>query len=939
MEATMKTPRHRRSFAAVCVIATVAGTAYAQLSVTPQTASTNMGTIPQNTPGRVVFSIRNTSTSSVAITGFAPQGGAGCTGVTINPSTATLMPNQQQQFVATTSGFNFSPAVCTWNISSTPSSGATVSTSFSTALVASPADVQPTQMDFGSQFAAGESQDVTVSSYGTGGSGYAMISNDPANKFRFDESVCGTGNFHNCMIAIPTSGNTVSLAVNCNPQMITGTPANVSIYGGSGFGSGFGSQLLGQVALSNCIAGNAIQFENAPMTIVTNPNTTGSGSAHIISLSGMGNLDSASLVTGDSNFKINDCGLQTCTFTNRSLDTFLSIECVGTTAGTTAQLMVYGSGVGSDSGTITCVSTGSTGILTALPNPLPFGQVDVNPNPAPIDHFTLYNMGGSTVSGVTVSPPMNTTDWSVSGCSSLSPCSIGAGSSQDIDVTFHPTTHGDKTTNVTVSATGPGIPFMVSLTGEGMGGVMSVAQPQGPPYVLDFGTIPRGQPFTRTLSLSNIGNKTFTANVSTPSSPYAITPMASQLITPLAQKDYTVTCESPTASASNDQTLSITSTAYANGSASVSLKCAIADTVVQVSPQQFDFGEVRTGTARRELSVTVTNPAGAAAAAHVTSMQLHEPRTGLSLQPAMTDKVLQPGESVSATLVLTTEEDSDLSGELLDITVDSAMLSLPVTGKVVTARSSLTPDAIDLGTACVGSLVSADVTLRNEGTATLQVERPMMDATFVASVSGAMTFPTPLPPAQELHAVVEPAVTTVGSASGTLTWDDDVPNHYMVPAKVEYITTGTALSPALLDFGSIAVDAAGFPKRVTVENCDLEPTDITIKAITTQNSPVGAWQLEPRLGTKKTLPPHDKQAITVTFRPPARGRYEADLEVETSFGPRRIHLRGDAVGRDFDNTSFYACSCSSLSPGKSWPIFAAVLFIIFRRRRGSSSAR
>jgi hypothetical protein len=678
-----------------------------------------------------------------------------------------------------------------------------------------------------------------------------------------------------------------------------------------------------------------------PFAIITSPNTVGSGSANIISLSGMGTLDSAMLFTTDLSFKITDCNAQSCNFGSPGipLDTTLTIECVGQSAqSTTAQLMVYGSGVGSDMGMITCTSTGTTGSLIADPNPLSLGQVDVNPSVPPSDTFALRNMGGSPVTGVYVTPPTNTTDWTVTGCPMSAPCTVGPGSSQDISVTFHPTSHGIKNTSVTVNGGGV-LPFLAQLDGEGMGGVMSVVQPPGPPYELDFGTIPKGQPFTRTLTLSNVGNKTYAATISSPSSPYSITPATSQMITPLSQTDYTVTCQSTTPSLSNPGNLAISSTAYLNGTANVSLKCAIADTTVQVMPQQLDFGEVRTGSPSRMLTVTVTNPSASTGPAHITGMQLREARVGLTLQPPMTDQTLQPGQSASATLVLTTEEDSDLDGELLDITVDSAMLSLPVTGKVVTARSSITPSEIDLGTACVGSLVSDTVKLQNDGTATLQVDQPTIDKGFVASVPGSMMFPSALPPMQSMMATVEPMVTTAGSASGTLTWDDDVASHYQVPVKVEYITSGTAISPALLDFGSIAVDTAAFPKHVKIENCDLESTDITIKAIRTQSGPVGAWVLEPRLGYKKTLPPHEKQAITVTFRPPARGRYEADLEVETSFGPKTIHLRGDATGRDFDNTSFYACACTSLSPSRGWPILAAIFFVIFRRRRGSSSAR
>jgi MYXO-CTERM domain-containing protein len=85
--------------------------------------------------------------------------------------------------------------------------------------------------------------------------------------------------------------------------------------------------------------------------------------------------------------------------------------------------------------------------------------------------------------------------------------------------------------------------------------------------------------------------------------------------------------------------------------------------------------------------------------------------------------------------------------------------------------------------------------------------------------------------------------------------------------------------------------------------------------------------------------PHDKQGITVTFAPPARGRYEADLVVEANGKLTTIHLIGDATGQGFDDTSFYACGCSGgFAPTGGAPILFALLFIV-RRRRGSSSAR
>jgi hypothetical protein len=301
--------------------------------------------------------------------------------------------------------------------------------------------------------------------------------------------------------------------------------------------------------------------------------------------------------------------------------------------------------------------------------------------------------------------------------------------------------------------------------------------------------------------------------------------------------------------------------------------------------------------------------------------------------------VLQPGESASAEVQLTTASDSDLAGELLDIHVDGAMLALPVSGKVVTPRSHVVPAELDLGTACVGRQVTGTAMLINDGTATLNVDPPQMDMSFIASSPPGTSYPLALSPTSAASATVSPAMSATGKIEGTLTWHDDVPNDYAIPVKLDYVTSGTALSPAALDFGTVDVDDPGFPQHITLENCDLAPAKVAIKAMNTKQGTVGAWVLEPRLGYEKTLLAHDQQGITVTFKPPARGRYEANLEIGTDAGPRTIHLSGDAIGRDFDHTSFYACACSgSGAPSRGWPIALALVAIV-RRRRVPSSAR
>jgi hypothetical protein len=928
------------------VIAVATTTAYAQLVITPSTAPTN-GFVAASTPSKVVFSIRNTSATSVDITGFTPQMMApGCTGVTIgridNPGvqTATLAPNQQQQFIATSTGFA-TPGTydCTFNVGTNPLlAPTTVTTSFKVSATPSQGNVQPTVMAFGSQTAPSfEVQKLVIENFTGGGTfAFATISNDFSNKFSFANGCSG----HSCNFTLPLTGAQVD--IKCTPTTTDNNAAQLDLYGSGGSGSG--SNYLGTIALQCDATGAAIQVNPKPLEIMPSGfGAIGTGTAMVTSVGGGGTLSGAFISSSDVTFKIQSCNGQSCSFgSGLMLPQMLTIECEGKTTQTSGTLTVYGSDAGSDSTTITCTSVGSPGVLDVDPTTIDMGLVDVGASGTQMT-VALRNTGGSPLSGVYVTfPTVNTSDWTVtSTCTMASPCTLQMGETKPVLVDFHPTNRNDRSSSFTVTAPGfgsgsgmgSGVPIVnVSLRGSGAGGELSAS-----PLTLDFGTIPKSQAFTRTFTVSNVGNKAFTADVSMPSAPYSITPSSSQIVSPGTPQSYTVTCQSATASASNDSSIAVTSDAYANPNATIDLKCAIADTMITVMPQQFDFGEVRVGSPTQTIMVTVANPGSVAA--HISSMSLRDSRIGLSLVPPMTDITLQPGQTTTAVMQLTTGGESDLAGELLDIDVDNSMLSLPVTGKVVTPHSRVAPPALDLGTACVGSQVTGTVMLINDGTAMLKVEQPRMDMAFSAASPPGVSYPSTLPAGMSIMATVSPAMSASGELAGTLTWEDDVPSIYLVPVTLDYVSEGTAVSPAVLDFGAIRVEDNAPPQHITLENCDPIETTVSIKSITTKNSPVGAWRIDPRLGYSKQLMPHDKQGITVTFAPPARGRYEANLVVEANGKLSTIHLIGDATGQGFDDTSFYACGCSGgFAPGGGAPILIALGFIV-RRRRGSSSAR
>jgi hypothetical protein len=237
---------------------------------------------------------------------------------------------------------------------------------------------------------------------------------------------------------------------------------------------------------------------------------------------------------------------------------------------------------------------------------------------------------------------------------------------------------------------------------------------------------------------------------------------------------------------------------------------------------------------------------------------------------------------------------------------------------------------LDLGAACVGSPVSGSVVLLNDGTATLSVASPQIDPSFAVSSAGT---PSMLSPMASLTATITPAATTEGAVEGTLTWHDDVPTDHSVPVTLEYVTSGTAVSPRGLDYGTVPVDDPARSQYVKLQNCDLTPSTIEIESLRAKQGTLAAWRIDPPVGTKRQLSLHQTQDVTVTFDPTGRGRYEAELIVRAADGRKVIQLLGDSTGRDFDDTSFYTCTCTGGAPPlHGWPIVLAVVLIVRRRR-------
>lgn len=943
----------RRRLATAIVTTVAIGTAYGSLVVTPSpTAQSSL--IPVSTAGDVVFSVRNTGTTSVQITGMSPSFPAavdndGCLSFTITPGTATLAPNQQQQFKVDVASLTAPGDYhCSYTVTtSPPSTMPPIEARFSVSATPSDGNVQPTAMDFGTQGSGSfELQTLYATNYAGGSATSLMLSinGDTTNTIVFgppcdDQTTCSVSSIG------PNA--TAQVSVKCAPRVFN-SPVSATVdtayFGSNGSGT-FGSTT---VTCLTGAGGGTLSFNPDPVVIFGQANQQATPVSVMINRFGSGGgsavLTDAS-VMGDPSLAIVECGgASSCTGLSMPFPATLNVYCTPST-GTAGSLSVTDDA--SETGTVTvdCTPTtgsGTTPFMTVSPPSLSFPGTPVGMSTTMGGSAQIGNSGTADLDNIQISiGGINPGDFSVSPCGggSAGACMVGVGSPpQDITVRFTPSGIGTRSAYLSITSNDAmHSPTTIPLGGSGTGAILDVIDPAN--NVIDFGTIPRGQAFGKTITVGDIGNAPLTVTINGVAAPYVAQPsMAS--VPAMGSNTIQVTCQSATMSASNDQTFTLTSAEAISGSPqTIAAHCAIADTLVQVMPTQLDFGEHRVGTPEATLAVTVTNPASSSAPAQIHHITLASQKTGLSLEPTDTTTSLSPGQAATVTLHLATAAETDLAGETLDIDVDGAMLHIPVTGKVVTPASRVAPAELDLGQACVGTQVSGSVALINTGTATLALtDAPTMDMSFVASFVMPSAYPSTLAPGASAITTVSPAMSATGTVTGTLEWKDDVPSDYHIPVTLDYVSSGTAISPAALDFGTLPVDSPGSSQQITIQNCDPVPGSVKIRSLRSSQGPIGAWTLSPNIGSSAQLGAKGAETVTVHFQPPGRGRYQAELQLDTPTGVQKIRLLGEGTGRDLDDTSVYACSCSGGGPAGGWPILLALL-AIGRRRRGSSSPR
>ena len=669
------------------------------------------------------------------------------------------------------------------------------------------------------------------------------------------------------------------------------------------------------------------------VTTMISVGMTGTGTDHLTQVQ----------ITGDSTnvLALTDAGCTSphqCDYPGtaaRNLPTQVGVSCHPDAQPRTSTLVVYGDQP-TDMATLTIACADDSPRLVVSPTTIDATPTNVGSTSGPYS-FTVANAGSGTIS---VGPMTFSLDqWSSTDPCVRTPCNVTSATPHTINVTFAPRAWGNLDATVMIPSSGG--TTMVQLTGTGVGAILDVTAPSASAsYTIDFGTIAKGSPAMLPLTMQTVGNRSITAMLTSPlPPPFSLSQTSVPLDVGVAN-GANVICSSSTAMTMQTTTIAITSEAYQTtpSPAAVTARCAVADTELKVMPQTFAFGELALGATAMTKTITLTNPSSAPMM--LASFKLVGTTHVLSLTPPDQMLAIAPnGGTTTAMMTFDPSAVEDVAGMHLEIDVDGVTLSYPITGKVVTAHAHLTPRTLDLGTACVGTPIVGNVTMVNDGTATLLVQAPTIDQGFTAFPITPQSYPpegAALAPGKSAVAGVTPAASAPGQLTGMLTWDVNAPEApFVIPVSLEYIAEGTGVSPSELAFGTQSLDVPSHQQTITLENCNLEPVSVTVRGVVSREGAVAAWKVDPST-LQTTLGSHGKQRITVAFEPHEPGHYAARIELDIDGVTRTIELTGDAPGDRIDRTSFYACSCSGPgAPSQGWPLVVAVVLVIRRRRRVS----
>jgi len=306
--------------------------------------------------------------------------------------------------------------------------------------------------------------------------------------------------------------------------------------------------------------------------------------------------------------------------------------------------------------------------------------------------------------------------------------------------------------------------------------------------------------------------------------------------------------------------------------------------MLQVSPEEIDFGSRDVGSASRASTITVTNGGTAPLAIEAVELRGASRSDFRRQRDRCTSVALQSGEECSFQMVFSPRAAGRRSAEVL-FTSDSLgaapVVRLEGKGKWSGPTLALSRDSLDFGNQLVGNeatRLSVEVTNRHatavSGLSVRLLEGPGPFAIIRQTCSGRS-----IAPGEACRIEVEFEVAREGPSASILAI-----GHEAGTLQVEL--TGRGVAPRLsldkekLEFGSALVGAKVSRQRIVVSNEGTAAANLRGVVIEGQNA--AAFSKRGDGCSKKTLRPGDRCAVEIEFRPQRVGGHQADVVFSAS---------------------------------------------------------
>jgi len=516
-----------------------------------------------------------------------------------------------------------------------------------------------------------------------------------------------------------------------------------------------------------------------------------------------------------------------------------------------------------------------TYLLSASTSSLSFGNALVGTTASQGMTLTNSGTGSVTVSQAAISG----TGFSFSGCSGA--VTVAAGQTLPLTVNFAPASAGSAAGSLSIVSNATNSPATISVSGTGVQPQLSVS-----PASASFGNVMVGSSGSLGFTIKNTGTSTLNiTQAALAGTGFTLTGLTVPLsIAPAASSTFTLGFTPASVSTFSG---SLTLASNAPGSP---LVIAIAGTgaaqTLQLSatPASLSFGNVATGTSTTQ-TVTLTNSGNAS----ISISQISETGTGFTASAPTLPLTLAAGASTSFTVTFDPATATSLTGS---VTITSTAANSPSTvslsGTGIQPQIAVVPASVSFSNVTVGVTNTQSVTIRNAGTASLNVTQATLAGTGF-SLTG-LTVPLSIAAGGSSVFTIGFTPASASSFSGTLTLVSNAPTSPLVVALA-----GTGVSPTLLitptptslSFGSVNTGTSTM-QAVTLANTG--NASVTIS----QLAETGAGYTVSGCATPVTLAAGASTSFNVTFDPATTGSLSGNVTVTSnaSNSPQVVSLSG-----------------------------------------------